>query len=76
MPWPNCWKSYKVIGDPQLFIFLLVQKNIYSQLVMSKTKGQTFRYRFENETKMFGTPFPKFSFWKTDSLDFVQNLLS
>ncbi len=30
MPWPNCWKPYKVNGDPQLFIFLLVQKNIYS----------------------------------------------
>ncbi len=31
MPWPNCWKSYKVNGDPQLFFFLWVQKNIYSQ---------------------------------------------
>ncbi len=29
MPCPN-WKSYKVNGDPQFFIFLLVQKNIYS----------------------------------------------
>ena len=27
---PNCCKSYNVNGDPQLFIFLLVQKNIYS----------------------------------------------
>ncbi len=31
MPWPNCWKSYKVNGYPQLFIFLLVHKNMYSQ---------------------------------------------
>jgi hypothetical protein len=30
MPWPNCWNPYKVNGDPQLFLFLLVQKNIYS----------------------------------------------
>ncbi len=29
MPWPNCWKSYKVNGYPQFF--LLVQKNMYSQ---------------------------------------------
>ncbi len=27
---PNCCKSYNVYGDPQIFNFLLVQKNIYS----------------------------------------------
>ncbi len=30
MQGPNCCKSYIVYGDPQTFIFLLVQKNIYS----------------------------------------------
>jgi hypothetical protein len=30
MQGPNCCKSYNVYGDPQIFNFLLVQKNIYS----------------------------------------------
>ena len=30
MQGPNCCKSYNVYGDPQILIFLLVQKNMYS----------------------------------------------
>ncbi len=30
MQGPSCCKSYNVYGDPQIFNFLLVQKNIYS----------------------------------------------
>jgi hypothetical protein len=30
MQGPNCCKSSNVYGDPQLFNFLLIQKNIYS----------------------------------------------
>ena len=30
MQGPNCCKSYNVYGDPQIFNFLLLQKNIFS----------------------------------------------
>ncbi len=38
----------------------------YQQLVMSKTKGQTFRYRFRNETK---------TFWYRSRICLVENRL-
>jgi hypothetical protein len=42
---------------------------------MSKTKGQTFRYRFKTKPKRFGIV-PKFVLLKTDCFDLVLNLLS
>ncbi len=49
-----------------------IQSGAQTQVVMSKTKGQTFRYRFGNETKNV----PKYLLLKSVCFKFVQNLLS
>ncbi len=33
MPWPKCWKSYKVNGDPPFCLTFLVKKNICRHLL-------------------------------------------
>jgi hypothetical protein len=43
---------------------------------MAKTKGQTFPYRFGNETKKRVGIVPEFVLLRTDYFHLVQNLLS
>jgi glycosyltransferase A (GT-A) superfamily protein (DUF2064 family) len=49
---------------------------VLGHVVMSKTKGETFPYRFENETKNCFGIVPEFVLLRTECLDLDQNLLS
>jgi hypothetical protein len=60
----------------QFLFWEYINSNFYAvfDLVMSKTKGQTFRYRFGNETKTFWYR-SEFLKLQTEFFDLVQNLL-
>ncbi len=73
----KCWQYRLVYAASSLHLLnqYIGLISVPRQVVISKTKGQMFRYSFGNKTKRFGIV-PGFVLLRTDCFNLVQNLFA